>query len=174
MAIFITLRIDCLSVNSFEPLTFVCERENCTAAGRFYKKYGCYPPPPRVPNYQCKNALNISFDNPEGCSSTIIKIRCFAEMKFFHHYWFYYTLIGFHICYGMIDWMGFNATYSYIVAVWRIENWPILIYPKQVYYTLYLAIFLNRKGEKLPPNWYNCFISLQNVLPFHICTPQYT
>jgi hypothetical protein len=40
MAIFITLRIDCLSVNSFEPLTFVCERENCTATGRFYKKYG--------------------------------------------------------------------------------------------------------------------------------------
>jgi hypothetical protein len=31
-------------------------------------------------------------------SSTIIKIRWFAEMKLFHHYWFYYTLIGFHIC----------------------------------------------------------------------------
>ena len=30
MAIFITLRIDYLSVNSFEPLTFVCERENLT------------------------------------------------------------------------------------------------------------------------------------------------
>jgi hypothetical protein len=30
-----------------------------------------------------------------------------------------------------------------IVAVWRIENWPKLIYPKQVYmyYTLYLTIF---------------------------------
>ena len=57
-----------------------------------------------------------------------------------------------------------------IVAVWRIENWPKLIYPKQVYmyYTLYLTIFFTRRGEKLPPNLYNCFISLQNLLPFHI------
>ena len=65
------------------------------------------------------------------------------------------------------------------MAVWRIENWPKLIYSKQVYYTLYkmyLAIFFTRKGEKFPPNWYNWynFISLQNLLPFHLCTPQYT
>jgi hypothetical protein len=39
--------------------------------------------------------LNIFFGNPEGSNSTIIKIRYFAEMKFFHHYWFYYTLILF-------------------------------------------------------------------------------
>jgi hypothetical protein len=45
--------------------------------------------------------LNIFFGNPEGCNSTIIKIRYFAEMKFVHHYWFYYTLICFHICHGI-------------------------------------------------------------------------
>jgi hypothetical protein len=34
-----------------------------------------------------------------------------------------------------------------------IENWPKLIYPNQVYYTLYLAsFFFTRKGEKLPSN----------------------
>jgi hypothetical protein len=38
------------------------------------------PPPPVVPNYQCKNALKISFGNPEGCSSIILMLLCRDEI----------------------------------------------------------------------------------------------
>jgi hypothetical protein len=52
----------------------------------------------------------------------------------------------------LIEWglSHFQQYFSYIVAVWRIENWPKLIYPKQVYHTLYLAIFLLEKEKNCP------------------------
>ena len=68
----------------------------------------------------------------------------------------------------LIDWMGFNATFSSISAISWIENWPKLIYPKQVYYRRLYTIFghfFTRKGEKMPQNLYNCFISFWKLPP---------
>jgi hypothetical protein len=49
----------------------------------------------------------------------------------------------------------------------KVRNGTFTIYRKRVK-------MWHRDLRDLEATDYNCFISLQNLLPFHICTPQYT